>query len=270
MKLWLVLIFFTILFAGCAKSLVKTEISSFSEEEFFVRTAKFGTEIFRYRIFVPQDRTPGARLPVMLYLHGSDDRGDDNELQLRGMTEHLKRHPQDFPFIIVFPQCRNDRSWDDMTIGRAMAALAQSVNEFDGDERRLYLAGFSLGGYGVWTTAAMYPDKFAAIVPMSGRLIPRSGERNHVEPQILELADAGDPYAAFAQKIGKTPIWIFHGGDDNIVPVANSRKMAAALKNAGNNNVKYTEFPNTGHYSLDQAFNESELFKWLALQHLGG
>ena len=92
----------------------------------------------------------------------------------------------------------------------AMAELDQTVKEFNGDESRLYLAGFSLGGYGVWTTAAMYPGKFAAIVPMSGRVLPRPAERKNVDPEILKLADEPDPYAAFANKIGKAPVWIFH------------------------------------------------------------
>jgi pimeloyl-ACP methyl ester carboxylesterase len=202
----------------------------------------------------------------MLYLHGSDERGDDNEGQLSGPGPILLAHPENFPFIIVFPQCPAGRFWDKEMIGRAMAALDQTVKEFDGDESRLYLAGFSLGGYGAWTTAAMYPAKFAAIVPMSGRVLPRPGERKNVAPEILELADAENPYAAFAGKLRNTPIWIFHGANDNIVPVDNSRQMAKAFKEVGNENARYTELENTGHVSLNAVFSNPELFEWLAQQ----
>jgi predicted peptidase len=114
----------------------------------------------------------------------------------------------------------------------------------------------------------MYPDKFAAIVPMSGRVLPRPAERKNVDSEILKLADEPDPYAAFASKIGKTPVWIFHGANDPIVPVDNSRQMAKAFKEAGNENVRYTELENTGHVSLNSAFSNLELFEWLADQRI--
>ena len=240
---------------------------SFSQDIFLSRQIDLNSQQFRYRVFVPKDRKQGVKIPVMLYLHGSDERGVDNEGQLSGPAPAILGTPNDFRFIIVFPQCPAGRFWDKEIIERAMAELDQTVKEFDGDESRLYIAGFSLGGYGTWTTAAMYPDKFAAVVPMSGRVLTRPGERKNVAPEILQLADAERPYAAFAEKLRNTPIWIFHGANDNIVPVENSRQMAKALKEAGNENVRYTELENTGHVSLTAAFNNPELFKWLAEQH---
>ncbi len=253
---------------SCHQKNVGTLSQTFSMDVFLKRQINIGTESYEYRIYVPKEGKKGAKLPVMLYLHGSDERGDDNEGQLSGPAPSIFANQDNFQFVIVFPQCPAGRFWDEDMIGLAMSELDQTVKEFDGDKSRLYLAGFSLGGYGTWTAAAMYPDKFAAVVPMSGRVLPRPGERKNVAPQILGLADSENPYAAFADKLSKTPIWIFHGANDNIVPIENSRQMAKALKDAGNYNARYTELENTGHVSLTAAFDNPELFKWLSEQRL--
>jgi predicted peptidase len=239
---------------------------SFSRETFLSREISIGGLTSRYRVYVPKDGTNAGGLPVMLYLHGSDERGTDNEGQLSGPAPSILGTPNRFNFIIVFPQCPVGRYWDKEMIPIAMAELEQTVNEFNGDPSRLYLAGFSLGGYGVWTTAALYPTKFAAIVPMSGRLLPRPTERRNFPPEILELADAADPFAAFASRLKDMPTWIYHGSNDNIVPVSNSRSMTKALKDTGNADVHYTELQNTGHVSLNAAFADQQLFDWLAHQ----
>ena len=202
----------------------------------------------------------------MLYLHGSDERGTDNEGQLSGPASSILAHPEYFNFIIVFPQAPQGRFWDAEMIRIANAELDQTVQEFGADTSRLYLSGFSLGGYGVWSAAAMSPKKFAALVPMSGRLLPRPAERASVAPEVLSLVDSQDPFVAFANALKDEPIWIFHGANDNVVPVSNSREIAKALKAAGNANVTYTELADTGHVSLPAAFGSADLFKWLAAQ----
>ena len=257
-----------ILSSACIKKATTDQTVTFSESDFPVRELSFGSQQFKFRIYSPKDTKPGERLPVMLYLHGSDERGEDNQGQLSGPAPLILPNPNNFHFIIVFPQCPAGQFWNKDMIGVAVAELDQTVKEFNGDESRLYLAGFSLGGYGVWTTGAMYPDKFAAIVPMSGRVLPRPAERKNVDPEILKLADEPDPYAAFANKIGKTSVWIFHGANDPIVPIDNSRQMAKAFKDAENENARYTELENTGHVSLNAAFGNPELFEWLAKQTL--
>lgn len=266
MKFFLLTGLVLVLSFSCAKRPDGSNIPSFSPDVFLERSGKRGSETFRYRVFVPKDRKPGERLPVMLYLHGADDRGDDNQLQLRGLAEHIKTHPQDFRFIIVFPQCPANRFWDNEIIWQAEDALQQSISEFDGDESRLYLAGFSLGGFGVWTRAVTHPMEFAAIVPMSGRVLPRPNEKNQLGDYVLELADAPDPYADYADRIGNTPVWIFHGADDRTVPVDGSRRMLQALKNVGNENVIFSELQGIGHYTVDAAFGNPDLFTWLARQ----
>lgn len=268
-KIWILVVGFAMIFSSsCRNKQVTADIPSFSILDFQSRDGSFDSKQFHFRVYIPIDRATNEKPAVMLYLHGADDRGDDNQRQLSGLAGLITANPSNFQFIIVFPQCKAGRFWDKEMIAQAMAALDQTVKEFDGDENKLYLSGFSLGGYGAWTTAAMYPGKFAAIVPMSGRILPRSGERKDLAPEIIKLVDAADPYAAFANRIGKTPVWVFHGANDSIVPIDGSRKMVKALKEAGNENVRFSELEDIAHYSLDSAFRDSELFKWLAAQRL--
>jgi len=265
-RIILSLLFLSVLLSSCRSKPPQQPVQSFSQETFLSREIKVGESTYRYRVFIPMDRKAGESLPVMLYLHGSDERGTDNEGQLSGPAPSILENPGRFNFIIVFPQCPADRFWDKDLIPVAINELDQVVNEFGGDPSRLFLAGFSLGGYGVWMSAAMYPQKFAAIVPMSGRLVPRSGERKYVPPEILKLADSEDPFVAYANVLKDTPIWIYHGANDNIVPVSNSRNMVKALQKAGNSDVNYTELENIGHVSLTAAFADQHLFDWLS-QH---
>jgi predicted peptidase len=138
---------------------------------------------------------------------------------------------------------------------QVMAALAKATKEFRGDPKRTYLSGLSMGGYGTFALAAKYAGKFAAAIPICGGVVR---PRTKVE---------GDPYSEVAAKIGKTPIWIFHGGADPTVPVTESQKMEAAIKAAGGA-PRYTEYPGVGHNSWDKAYAEAELPKWLFDQRL--
>jgi len=255
--------------AGCTKKVETASQTVYSPEEFLSREVSVGgNKSIRYRVFSPRNRDPELKVPVMLYLHGADDRGEDNERQLNDLAGSIGANGKNIQFVIVFPQCPKDRFWDKEIIRDAMTALEQTAKDFNGDDQRFYLAGFSLGGYGVWTTAAMHPGKFAAIIPMSGRVLPRAAERKYVDLEMLKLADAGNPYAAFAEKIGNAAIWIFHGANDNIVPVENSRRMFSAFTKNGNANVRYSELPNVGHSSIASAFSDPELYTWLANQRL--
>ena len=138
------------------------------------------------------------------------------------------------------------------------------MQEFKGDPQRVYLTGLSMGGYGTWAIGSQTPAslrhwcRFAA-------------EHDFLLADHLVNAhdtdDSADPYAAVAQKIGKTPVWVFHGGADPTVPVTESQKMVAALKAVGGD-VRYTEYPGVGHDSWDKAYDEADLFTWLLAQKL--
>ena len=150
----------------------------------------------------------------------------------------------------------------------ALASLAAASKEFKGDSKRTYLTGLSMGGCGSWAIAAQNPNKFAATVPICGGIVlPEHLRQQH--PEMEKIAYAHDPksYADVAAKIGKTPVWIFHGGDDPVVPVDGSRKLNEATKAAGGR-VRYTEYPGVGHNSWDNAYVDPELMTWMLSKSL--
>jgi predicted peptidase len=150
----------------------------------------------------------------------------------------------------------------------AMAALDQTVKEFDGDPDRLYLAGYSMGGFGVWQTAITHPDKFAALVSVAGGIRSvgevSAEDRKLLSPQVTAAVSVEDPYRAFAESLADIPVWVVHGDQDRSVPVSESRNIVAALKASGNTEVNYTELAGVGHGSLVPAFSDARLTEWLS------
>jgi predicted peptidase len=222
-------------------------------------------------VLVPKNRDPNQKLPVMLHLHGSGARGDDNIAQVDGFRWAIEPVRDKIEFIVVLPQCRDNSFWASRDMADySLAALDETAKEFNGDPQRLYLVGFSLGGYGVWQIAAAHPGKFAALVPVAGGVVgerpiePR--DRAAIIPEIGTMLDSPEPYREVAKAIGKTPVWTFHGAKDNAVPVDFTRKIVQALKDAGNPSVKYTEYPDDGHQIFGKAIIEPGLLEWLAEQ----
>jgi predicted peptidase len=209
----------------------------------------------------------------MLFLHGNGVNGTDNERHIQGISETIYKHPELFNFIIVFPQARPNTIWIGEMMTQAVKALDQTIEEFNGDQKKLYLSGFSMGGYGTWATAALNPNKFAALVPIAGGIVPPFELPKFVKVNlpapILTILDAPNSYDALAKQIGKTPVWMFHGNADESVPVTESIKINEALRKNGNKNVIYTEFEKTNHIeALLKAFSEPKLYRWLAKQKL--
>ena len=247
------------------------------EPGFLKRSVTHGSNTMNYRVYIPRGYDPAKKYPVILYLHGGSAVGDDNEKQMGGLSLgsviqlYSWRYPERYlSFIAVFPQTKN--YWFGEAAEQAVKALDQTVTEFNGDPNRLYLTGFSLGGYGSWYLGAKYPKEFAAIVPLSGGVIPPPGVplaelKKFMPPEMSALYEAPEPHAAIAKVLGKTPVWIFHGAKDNIITVTESRKMEAALKAAGGN-VTYTEYPEETHFIPDRVYTDAEFWKWLMAQRL--
>jgi predicted peptidase len=232
---------------------------------FLDRTLTQDGHTHRYQVYVPADFAPDRAWPVILFLHGSGERGDDGLRQTQvGLPSAIRWSRERFAAIVVMPQLPGGCTWTGDMAAMAMATLETAVAEFHGDEDRLYLTGLSLGGYGTWLLAAEHPGKFAAIAPVCGGIVPPPGGVSSVT-QLPSTVGAADPYAAAAALIGKTPTWIFHGADDPVIPPSESRRMAAALQAVGNE-ARFTEFPGVGHGAWDPAYGNAELWAWLFAQ----
>lgn len=238
-----------------------------AETGFLARTVDVDDISYRYQVFVPSQWTPDRKWPVIFFLHGAGERGDDGVRQTdEGLPEILRDQP-DFPAVVVMPQCRRRTWWGDPAMeAQAFAALEASMDEFSGDPKRLYLTGLSLGGYGTWAFGYKYPKKFAALVPVCGGVMSR--RRIRVPDWHPRARAPADPYTETARGIGNVPVWAFHGDQDGTVPVEESRKLTAAIERAGGN-VRYTEYPGVSHNSWDRAYAEDELIPWLLSQTNG-
>ena len=218
----------------------------------------------RYQVFVPASAKTDASTPVILFLHGSGERGSDGVLQTQaGLGPYVRAHADTFPAIVVFPQAAQDSEWAGANLDMALAELDAATQEFGGDPDRTYLTGLSMGGYGTWQLALQTRDRFAALVPICGGLsIPPDRPTMRVDA----VAGAADPFRAAATRLRNDPIWIFHGAKDDLVLPEESRRMAAALKAAGARDARYTEFPDANHNSWDAAYATPELWTWLFAQ----
>ncbi len=237
-----------------------------AQERLLERAVTVEGTVYRYRVFLPRGYTPARAWPVVLFLHGSDERGDDDLAQATvGLGPLLLEHPRRVRAVVVLPQCRRDEKWVGPMARQALAALDEAVAEFHGDPRRLYLTGISMGGAGAWYLARDH--RFAAVAPVSGEVQPDPDDPlpKDASPALQGTLAAPDPYAALARQIAGTPVWAFHGEKDDQIPVAQSRRMVAALRALGSP-VRYTEYPGAGHDVWDRAYRTPELWRWLLAQ----
>jgi predicted peptidase len=235
---------------------------------FLERSVTLSDHQYRYRVWLPARYTKLRHWPVILFLHGSGERGDDNLRQLSvGLAPSLERFGDRYKAIILFPQCRDGQEWyGDMEL-QALAALEQTIREFHGDRRRVYLTGVSMGGSGAWYLAR-HRRLFAAIAPICGAVSRDPYDPFPVEPppDLARIAGSPDPYVTLAALIA-APVWAFHGTIDDQVPVTQSRRMVAALRRMGKD-VNYTEYPGVSHDSWDLAYADPDLPRWLLQQRL--
>jgi predicted peptidase len=236
---------------------------SLFEKQYFIS----GNDTLRLRILTPVDYSPKRKYPVVLFLHGAGERGNDNEAQLTWgadlFLDSLNRAR--YPAIVIFPQCPTDSTWSDLKFSGTKDSLGglairtdkpanttqRLVTDFldtlivhgGVDRSRVYIGGLSMGGFGTFELLWRRPDLFAAAIPICG---------------------GGDPSTVTMYR-KKMPVWIFHGDADPVVPILYSRRMLAALKASGAK-ATMTEYPGVGHDSWKNAFAEPELLHWLFAQ----
>ena len=192
-----------------------------------------------YLLFLPKGYGQSdERWPMIFFLHGAGERGEDLEkVKIHGPPK-IVESKTDFSFIVVSPQSRKF-GWD---VNLLEALLDDVVSKYRVDPDRIYLTGLSMGGYGTWALAAAQPDRFAAIVPICG---------------------GGDPTTA--DRLAKLPAWVFHGAKDKVVPLERSKQMVEALEAAGGA-VRLTVYPEAGHDSWTETYDNPELYRWLLEQ----
>lgn len=202
-----------------------------------------------YLISLPAgyDEQSDRRWPLMLFLHGAGERGDDvNRLRVNGIPRVIDRGDA-LPFIIVCPQCPPKTLWAAQL--DALDALLQEIEAtYPVDHERVYLTGLSMGGNGTWHLAAAYPDRFAAIAPICGW---------------------GDFWVGFPDQVSvlkDVPTWAFHGAKDTIVPLSGSQVLVDKLKAAGGD-VRLTVYPEATHDSWTETYDNPELYTWLLSHH---
>jgi len=197
-----------------------------------------------YLLYLPHSHLHdiSKRWPLIIFLHGSGERGDDlSKVKEQGLPKLLETK-DDFPFIVISPQIPMYENWD---IDVLDALLDEALEQLPVDPDRVYITGLSLGGHATWQWAAHSPDRFAAIAPVCG---------------------AGP--LARACRLSHVPIWAFHGDQDTIVPFAASESMVKAVQSCGGE-AHLTAYPGVGHDAWTDTYANPELYSWF-LQHRRG
>lgn len=227
-----------------------------------------GRDTLPYRILLPQDYNASKKYPLILFLHGAGERGNDNEKQLVHGAKLFLRDSirKNYPAIVVFPQCAANSYWSNVSIitdsiqktrifsfkpdgeptkamDLVLELLKELSDEYRLDKDRLYVGGLSMGGMGTFELVRRKPKTFAAAFPI-----------------------CGGANAATAKRLKGPSWWIFHGLKDNVVDPVYSKIMAAAIRDQGAD-VKLTLYPEAGHNSWDDAFAEKELMSWMFSKH---
>jgi acetyl esterase/lipase len=220
--------------------------------------------VYHFQIYLPEEwrRDDHKQWPIILFLHGRGERGSEGMWQTQiGLPSQVRDHPERWPFIIVMPQCPQAHYWTDPDMMEAaMAALDQETAEFHADPARTYLTALSLGGYGAWELARLYPKRWAAVAIAAGGIFwSYAPDRWHAAATLP---------AEYARDIGHTPMWLFHGSEDDVVSPREAELMFAAFKAAGGD-IRLWVYQGLHHDCWTRAFNEPELPRWLLAHHRG-
>jgi dienelactone hydrolase len=224
-------------FAVSAGELIPGKMTAGSAE---VSSDTGGKTEMAFYTALPEGPAPSDGWPLMVFLHGSGERGTDlDDVRRNGPPKLFGKMKELNSFMIITPQCPDGRWWDSVAV---KDLIDQTVATQPVDKSRIYVTGISMGGFGVWDLLKAYPDFFAAAMPMCG---------------------GGDPHSA--KRFKDVPIWIFHGSLDTDVPIQRSLEMEAALRKAGGNPT-FTLYPDSGHDCWTRSYNDPEIYAWLLQQ----
>jgi predicted peptidase len=204
------------------------------------------SESMQYLLFLPSEYAkPSQKWPLLLFLHGAGECGDDLQLvKVHGPPKLVEERPQDFPFVVVSPQATKvEQPLVDRWQPRLLVELVDHIaGKYAVDTDRLYVTGLSMGGYGTIRLTAHYPDKFAAAAPI-----------------------CGGGWSNYGKNLAPVPMWFFHGDADAAVPLENAINVVRAMRKAGGK-PELTVYSGVEHDSWTQTYNSPEVYKWL-LQH---
>jgi predicted esterase len=230
------------------------------ETGFLNRRIQVGPFNYRYQVYVPEEwrSNDHKKWPVILFLHGRGERGSEGMWQTQiGLPEAIRDHPDRWPFIVVMAQCPLERYWTDReSLAMAMAELDAETAEFHGDAGRTYLTGLSMGGYGAWELTRQHPNRWAAIAIAAGGIFWSYAPDRWLQASTLP--------GEYAHALGRTPVWLFHGAEDNVVAPRQDELMYSALKAAGGR-VRLWVYQGLKHDCWTRAFREPELPRWLLM-----
>lgn len=201
-----------------------------------------------FLMYLPYSYDPRKKWPLILFLHSSLEVGTDlDKVRERALPEKLENE-KDFPFIVVSPQI-SQGFWYTY-IDELEDLLTQLENTLPVDNQRVYLTGFSLGGYGTWAYARIHPERFAAIAPVAGSLDEGTDFKVPIDICTMDTV----------------PVWAFHGANDVTVNPDEEKSLVNALSNCGDE-TRLTIYSETGHLkSGELAYADPALYDWL-LEH---
>lgn len=226
---------------------------------FLHKTITLGDETYAYCVWVPPGYTHDRAWPVILFLHGSGERGVDGFLQTDvGIGRAIRRAPARFPAIVIMPQCRpDDVWWSEAMMTLAVRCVEKSSSEYHLDRDRIVLTGLSLGGAGAYQLGARSAGNFSAIVAICGFWSQVQQPEN---PETLRAA---------AARLARVPMRVYHGARDPAVPVDRTRELVRAIREAGGE-IEYTEFPEGDHLIWDRVYDDPNLIAWMLKQKRSG
>ena len=200
--------------------------------------------VLDYLLYIPDEYNENQQdWPLLLFLHGAGERGSViDSVKKHGPPKLVEQIPN-MPFIIVSPQCPEEEWWTNK-ISELDELLNYICAKYRVDEKKIYVTGLSMGGYGTWELATAYPNRFAAIAPICG-----GGDSRRI------------------CRIKDVPIWVFHGAQDKTVPIERSQELVDALEKCGGN-VKFMVYPEAGHDSWTETYKNPDLYKWFLEQAL--